>query len=78
MALRALHRHVDDPSPIDAPGILQILRRARDGDEDAAKKLIYLALRGVAAKWKRPPQYWARVKAEFAIRFEERFKLETE
>jgi transposase-like protein len=32
----------------------------------------------VAAKWKRPPQYWSRVKAEFAIRFEERFKLETE
>lgn len=46
--------------------------------DDAAKKLIYLALRGVAAKWKRPPQYWSRVKAEFAIRFEERFKLETE
>lgn len=46
--------------------------------DDAAKKLIYLALRGVAAKWKRPPQYWSQVKAEFAIRFEERFKLETE
>jgi len=46
--------------------------------DDAAKKLIYLALRGVAAKWKRPPPYWSRVKAEFAIRFEERFKLETE
>jgi len=46
--------------------------------DDAAKKLIYLALRGVAAKWKRPPQYWSRVKAEFAIRFEDRFKLETE
>jgi len=47
-------------------------------NDDAAKKLIYLALRSVAAKWKRPPQYWSRVKAEFAIRFEERFKLETE
>lgn len=46
--------------------------------DDAAKKLIYLALRGVAAKWRRPPQYWSRVRAEFAIRFEERFKLETE
>ncbi len=46
--------------------------------DDAAKKLIYLALRGVAAKWKRPPPYWSGVKAEFAIRFEERFKLETE
>ena len=46
--------------------------------DDAAKKLIYLALRGVAAKWKRPPVFWSRVKAEFAIRFEERFKLENQ
>ena len=47
-------------------------------NDNAAKKLIYLALRGVAAKWKQPPHYWPQVKAEFAIRFEERFKLETE
>lgn len=46
--------------------------------DDAAKKLIYLALRGVAAKWKRPPVFWSRVKAEFAIRFEERFTLENQ
>ena len=43
--------------------------------EDAARKLIYLALRGVAAKWKRPPQFWWQVKGEFAIRFEERFTM---
>ena len=43
--------------------------------DEAAKKLIYLALRGVAAKWKRPPQFWWQVKGEFAIRFEERFKM---
>ena len=42
--------------------------------DDAAKKLIYLALRGVAAKW-RPPQFWWQVKGEFAIRFEERFRM---
>ena len=41
--------------------------------DDAARKLIYLALRGVAAKWKRPPQFWWQVRGEFAIRFEERF-----
>ncbi|MDE0366217.1 MAG: hypothetical protein OXP09_11660 [Gammaproteobacteria bacterium] len=40
---------------------------------DLAKKLIYLALRGVAAKWKMLPQFWWQVKGEFAIRFEERF-----
>ena len=43
--------------------------------DNAAKKLIYLALRGVAAKWRRPPQFWWQVKGEFAIRFEERFKM---
>ena len=43
--------------------------------DDAAKKLIYLALRGVAVKWKRPPQFWWQVKGEFAIRFEERFRM---
>ena len=43
--------------------------------DDAARKLIYLALRGVAAKWKRPPQFWWQVKGEFAIRFEERFTM---
>ena len=46
--------------------------------DDAARKLIYLALRGVAAKWKRPPVFWSMVKAEFAIRFEDRFKLENQ
>lgn len=44
--------------------------------DDAAKKLIYLALRGVAEKWQRPPQFWSHVRSEFAIRFEERFTLE--
>ena len=33
--------------------------------DDAATKLIYLALRGVAAKWKRPPQFWWQVKGNF-------------
>ena len=46
--------------------------------DDAAKKLIYLALRGLAAKWKRPPQFWWQVRGEFAIRFEERFTMTQE
>ena len=43
--------------------------------DDAANKLIYLALRGVSAKWKRQPQFCWQVKGEFAIRFEERFSM---
>jgi len=39
----------------------------------SATKLIYLVLRNVEAKWKRPPVAWQRAKAEFAIHFGERF-----
>ena len=46
--------------------------------DDAARKLIYLALGSVAAKWRMPPQFWWQVKGEFAIRFEERFTMAKE
>ena len=41
----------------------------------AAAKLVFLALRNVAAKWRNPPQFWHAVRGEFAIRFGERFLL---
>ncbi len=41
----------------------------------AAAKLVFLALRNVAAKWRNPPQFWHAARAEFAIRFGERFLL---
>jgi len=44
-------------------------------NDRAATKLIYLALRNVAQKWKRPPQFWSQAKSEFAIRFGERFTV---
>lgn len=47
-------------------------------NDRAASKLIYLALRGVAEKWKRPPQFWSRARSEFAIRFPDRFTMVTE
>ena len=43
----------------------------------AATKLIYLALRGVESKWRRPPPYWHAVRREFAIAFGDRFAVET-
>jgi putative transposase len=43
------------------------------GDE-AAMKLIWLVLRNVAEKWKRPPTFWHQVQTELAIQFEGRFK----
>ena len=44
--------------------------------DDAATKLIYLALRQIEAKWKRPPKEWHAAKSQLAIQFGERFTLE--
>jgi len=44
--------------------------------DDAATKLIWLALRNITAKWKNPPIAWAAAKAQFAIQFGERFTLD--
>ena len=44
--------------------------------DDAAIKLIYLSLRQIEAKWKRPPKEWHAAKSQLAIQFGERFTLE--
>jgi putative transposase len=43
--------------------------------DEAATKLIWLALRNITAKWKNPPIQWHAAKAQFAIQFEERFVM---
>ena len=43
--------------------------------DESATKLIYLALKNVMAKWKRPPKEWHAAKAQFAIQFGERFTM---
>lgn len=45
-------------------------------NDRAAMKLIYLQLRRIERKWQRPPQFWVQARAEFAIRFGERFPME--
>ena len=45
-------------------------------NDTAASKLIWLALRNITAKWGRPPPVWGRARAEFAIQFGERFRLD--
>ena len=45
-------------------------------NDEAATKLIWLALRNLTVKWKNPPIAWAEAKAQFAIQFGERFKLD--
>ncbi len=47
-------------------------------NDRAAAKLLFLALRSVESKWQRPPPFWAQARAEFALRFEDRFALISE
>jgi putative transposase len=41
--------------------------------DEAATKLIYLALRNITKKWKNPPVIWKQAATQFAIQFGERF-----
>lgn len=41
--------------------------------DEAAIKLIYLALRNITAKWKRAPKEWHTARTQLAIQFGERF-----
>ena len=43
--------------------------------DQAAPKLIYLALRNIAAKWQRPPKEWHAAKMQLAIQFGSRFNI---
>ena len=43
--------------------------------DEAATKLIYLALRNITAKWRKPPKEWHAAKLQFAIQFGDRFVL---
>ena len=44
--------------------------------DEAATKLIWLALRHITAKWKNPPIVWAAAREQFAIQFGDRFRLD--
>ncbi len=41
--------------------------------EEAASKLIYLALRNIVKQWKKPQQYWGVAAHQFALKFGDRF-----
>ncbi|SDP68858.1 Transposase, Mutator family, partial [Sulfitobacter litoralis] len=43
--------------------------------DEAAAKLIYLALNATSVEWKRSVREWHRVKSQLAIMFEERFPM---
>lgn len=53
-----------------------VRNRGHFPSDQAATKLIWLALRNIEAKWKRPPPAWAKARSQFAILFGDRFKVE--
>jgi len=50
-----------------------IKNRGHFPSDEAATKLIYLALRNITKKWKKPPKSWSATVRQFAIQFGERF-----
>jgi putative transposase len=50
-----------------------IKNRGHFPSDEAATKLIYLALRNITKKWKKPPKSWSAAIRQFAIQFGERF-----
>ena len=52
-----------------------VRRRGHFPGDDSARKLLYLALRDIEARWKGPPAYWPEARREFAIQFGERFRM---
>ena len=53
-----------------------IRTRGHFPNDRAATKLIYLALRGVESKWRRPPPFWQTARSEFSLVFGDRFAVE--
>ena len=43
-------------------------------NDDAAAKLLYLALRNISKEWTMPPREWKATMSQFAILFEDRFR----
>jgi putative transposase len=50
-----------------------IKNRGHFPNDDAATKLIWLALRNIAKNWQMPPITWRAANTQFAILFAERF-----
>ena len=51
-----------------------IKNRGHFPNDDAAAKLLYLALRNISKEWTMPPREWRAAMSQFAILFEDRFR----
>ena len=50
-----------------------VKNRGHFPNEEAAGKLIYLALRNIVRPWKKPPPHWGAAAHQLALKFGERF-----
>ena len=53
-----------------------IRSRGHFPNDEAAMKLLYLALRGVSRKWKSAQREWTAAMTQFAMMFGDRFSVE--
>ena len=51
-----------------------IKTRGHFPSNEAASKLLYLAIRNLTAHWKSPPKYWVEAMNQFAIMFDDRLQ----
>lgn len=57
-------------------GVRKVIKnRGHFPNDEAATKLIYLALRNIAKKWKMPSRSWKEALNQFAVMFEERMNV---
>ena len=54
-----------------------IKTRGHFPNDEAATKLIWLALRNITAKWTRAPNFWNTAMNQFAILYDDRFTAPT-
>ena len=56
------------------PRFFRVVMRGHFPNDEAAAKLLFLALRNIETDWKMPQRTWTQAANQFAIMFGERFK----
>lgn len=64
-----------DTEAVNAKLRRAVRARGHFPNDEAVLKLLFLVLNLATKEWKMPPREWAAARAQFAILFEDRFKL---
>ena len=74
-----MHRHIQTTNAIESlhMQLRKIIKtRGHFPTDDAATKLLYLALRNIIAKWKAASKEWHAAMPHLAVLFGDRFNIE--